>query len=140
MKLLTSPPAPLPAARVLLVEDNAVNRMLATRMLETLGIAVLEAHDGEEALDCLHGPDGATVAAVLMDCQMPGIDGFEATRRWRAHEAARGAVRLPIVALTANVLPDDIAECKAAGMDAHLGKPFSIADLRAVLQPVLAAD
>ena len=140
MNDLTSPPSALPAARVLLVEDNAVNRMLATRMLEMLGVAVLEAHDGEEALDCLHGPDGATVAAVLMDCQMPGIDGFEATRRWRAHEAARGGgARLPIVALTANVLPDDIAECKAAGMDAHLGKPFSIADLREALQPVLAA-
>jgi CheY-like chemotaxis protein len=139
MNDFTAPPAPLSAARVLLVEDNAVNRMLATRMLEMLGVAVLEAHDGEEALARLHGPEGATVAAVLMDCQMPGIDGFEATRRWRAHEASRGGARLPIVALTANVLPDDIAQCKAAGMDAHLGKPFSIADLRDVLRPVLAA-
>ena len=129
------------AGCVLLVEDNEVNRLIAARMLRMLGLDVLEAGDGEAALAALDDPASPPIALVLMDCQMPRLDGFEATRRWRALEAVRGAKRLTIVALTANVLRADIDRCTDAGMDVHLGKPFSIDDLRRVLRkalPVLA--
>ena len=109
---------------VLLVEDNEVNRLVATAMLEELGCGVQIAETGAAAVAFLesHTPD-----LVLMDCQMPVMDGFEATRRIRkARNAKFGSKhRVPIIALTANAASGDRENCLAAGMDDYLTKPFS---------------
>jgi signal transduction histidine kinase/CheY-like chemotaxis protein len=126
-----SRPRTLVGKRVLLVEDNAVNQALALGMLEAYEVSVECAENGQEALDKLAA---SNFDLVLMDCQMPGIDGFEATRRWRAEEATRGAARVPIVALTANAMPGDREACLACGMDDYLAKPFTRANLTEVLR------
>ncbi|MED5618705.1 response regulator [Ideonella sp. BN130291] len=118
---------------VLVVDDSPVNAMVAGGMLERFGLSVDLAEDGEQALQRLHT---TRYDAVLMDCQMPGMDGFEATRRWRAQEAA--AMRLPIIAVTANAVPGDRERCLAAGMDDYLAKPFDLNELGALLQRHLA--
>ncbi len=108
--------------RVLLVEDNPVNQRVAQRLLQKLAAEVTIANNGAEALERLaEGP----FDAVLMDCQMPVMDGFTATARIREAERQSGlGKRLPIIALTANVMSEDREHCVAAGMDAHLGKPI----------------
>jgi CheY-like chemotaxis protein len=115
--------------RVLLVEDVAVNREVACVLLEACGLCVSTAPDGEQALAML---DRGGFDLVLMDCQMPAIDGYEATRRIRRREAGSGG-HLPIVALTANAIEGDREICLAAGMDDYLAKPFSLPELHAKL-------
>jgi len=115
-----------PAQHVLLAEDNPVNLVVATSHLERLGLRVTPAHDGAEALEAL-GQQAFDL--VLMDCQMPGIDGFEAVARWRAREHAGQSAALPIVALTANTMTGDRERILAAGFSDHLGKPFARRDL-----------
>ncbi len=108
---------------VLLVDDNAVNRMVAQRMLEKLGLRVWTAENGEQALDlCANAPPDL----VLMDCQMPIMDGYEATRRLRKRHGAR----FPIIALTASVMGENRARCLAAGMNGFLAKPIEPEALR----------
>jgi len=107
--------------RLLLVEDNAVNRELVKTMLEPFGVDVETANDGVAGVEAMRQ---GHFDLVLMDVQMPIMDGLTATREIRAMEGARGAAT-PIVAMTANVLPEQIATCLAAGMDDHLGKPIS---------------
>jgi CheY-like chemotaxis protein len=108
--------------RVLLVEDNPVNQRVAQRLLQKLGADVTIANNGAEALERI---GEAAFDAVLMDCQMPVMDGFTATARIREAEHAQGlGKRLPIIALTANVMSEDREHCIAAGMDAHWGKPI----------------
>jgi CheY-like chemotaxis protein/two-component sensor histidine kinase len=124
-------PRSLLGKRVLLVEDNAVNQALALGMLEAYEVSVECAESGQEALDKLAAAD---FDLVLMDCQMPGMDGLEATRRWRVEERNRGASRVPIVALTANAMPGDRDACLACGMDDYLAKPFTRANLTEVLR------
>ena len=116
--------------RILLVEDNPVNLLVAQKMLATLGFEAETATNGEAALDCLRRqrPD-----LVFMDCQMPVLDGYEATRRWRALEADAFAPRLPIVAMTANAMAGDRERCLDAGMDDYLPKPVSREQLEACL-------
>ncbi|WP_282263328.1 ATP-binding protein [Stenotrophomonas sp. PS02301] len=116
--------------RVLLVEDNSVNLLVAQRLLQVLGCEVETATEGEQALEALHA---RPFDVVLMDCQMPVLDGYDATRRWRAHEATRGAARLPIVAMTANAMAGDRERCLQAGMDDYLSKPIHRETLQAVL-------
>ena len=116
------------SGRVLVVDDSPVNAIVAVGMLERFGLQVDVAEDGEQALERL--PSGA-YDAVLMDCQMPGIDGFEATRRWRLRESGD---RLPVIAVTANAVPGDRERCLAAGMDDYLAKPFDLNELGALLQ------
>ncbi|MPV57188.1 hybrid sensor histidine kinase/response regulator [Burkholderia sp. HI2761] len=109
------------SARVLLVEDNVVNQQIALAMLEDTAYQVAVADDGEQALKLLADD---VFDVVLMDCQMPKLDGFEATRQLRRREAEAGAPRMPVIALTANALSGDRERCLAAGMDDYLGKPF----------------
>ena len=117
----------LAGRRILVVDDNDVNALVARTMLERLGAQAEVAEDGQQALDALQG---GSFDAVLMDCQMPRLDGFEATRRWRQTEASG---RLPIVGLTAFAGEDDRRACLDAGMDGHLAKPYLLAELVAAL-------
>ena len=116
---------------VLLVEDNAVNRMIGAEMLKSFGVEVLEAEDGQQALVVLERqrPD-----LVLMDIQMPVLDGYAATRAARELEVRLRLPRVPIVALTANAFDEDAQQAIAAGMDAHLAKPYSREQLREMVQ------
>ncbi|MCW9025422.1 MAG: ATP-binding protein [Gammaproteobacteria bacterium] len=110
----------LQGATILLVDDNELNQELVRTLLDVIGVTVETASNGQEALDLLskHNFDG-----VLMDCQMPVMDGYEATRQIRKNEIFRD---LPIIALTANVMKDDIDKCLASGMNDHITKPFDI--------------
>jgi len=117
--------------RVLLVEDNPVNALVAEAALQSLGLAVHSVSDGEQAVQCATRED---FDLILMDCQMPGIDGFEATARIRGHEQAAARRRTPIVALTANAMSGDRERSLAAGMDDHLAKPFRAEELAALLR------
>jgi signal transduction histidine kinase/ligand-binding sensor domain-containing protein/CheY-like chemotaxis protein len=114
--------------RVLVVEDNAVNRDVARGLLEGLGCQVDVAADGAEALDAW---EQTLYDVVLMDCQMPHVDGYEATRRVRAGEGS--GRRTPIIGLTASAMKGDRERCLAAGMDDYLPKPVRPGDLEAIL-------
>jgi CheY-like chemotaxis protein len=138
---MESAPAPSPIeqqsgrrARVLLVEDNPVNQLVAKGMLGKLGCEVVLANHGAEALSQLAQHD---IDLVLMDCNMPIMDGYEASRRIRqgGHHP-----ELPIIALTANALPDERERCRAAGMSDYLAKPFRREELAALLERWLSAS
>jgi len=115
---------PLPrSGRVLVVEDNEVNALVVRGMLEQMGVNAELAVDGQKALACMHQ---TSYDLVLMDCQMPVLDGWEATRIWRARETRlRQNQRVPIVALTASAAAGERERCLEAGMDDYLSKPFS---------------
>ncbi len=125
------------ARRVLLAEDNAINQKVAVRMLEKLGYRIDVAADGEEAVDLWRHFD---YAAVVMDCQMPRLDGLEASRRIRDLEREQGRPRTPIIAMTANAMHQDRSDCLAAGMDDYLAKPVRQDDLAATLGRWLPAE
>lgn len=112
--------------RVLIVDDDAVNRRLCLLQMAKLGLDVTTAEGGAEAVHLCHEK---SFAVVIMDVQMPGMDGLEATRRIREREITR----TPIIAFTANVMPDDREKCLAAGMDDYLSKPLQLDDLAAAL-------
>jgi CheY-like chemotaxis protein len=119
-----------PKFSALVVEDNAINQVLAAALLERLGIASTVVADGERALEQLKT---GRWDVVLMDCQMPVMDGYEAIRRWREIEHAQGLPRTPVIALTANAMEGDRDRCIAAGMDDYLSKPIDRAALAARL-------
>ena len=141
------PPPPVAEAgiagkRVLIVEDNHTNRLLAMRILEVLGLECAAVVSGAEALDTLAVE---TFDLVLMDCQMPELDGIEATRLFREREARETALmrrvtaghvhpRAVIIAVTAHAMAGDRERCLAAGMDDYLAKPYTINDLRLMLE------
>lgn len=117
--------------RVLLAEDNPVNQKIAVAMLERFGCGVDLVADGEAALN----ESGSNqYNLILMDCQMPILDGFDATRGIRDRESKSGARRTPIVALTASALTGDREACLAAGMDDYLAKPFKVEQLERMLR------
>ncbi len=116
---------------VLLVEDNPVNEMVARKMLEKLGLDSITATNGQQALDLL---ESEQVDVVLMDCQMPEMDGFEATRHLREREKLADAAALPVIAMTANVMEGDRERCLQAGMDDYLGKPVRMDELESTLR------
>jgi PAS domain S-box-containing protein len=126
--------APQPLA-VLVVDDNAVNRLVATRMLQKLGHTVEAASGGREAVLAV---SRAAFDVVLMDVQMPEFDGLEATQAIREGERARGEPPRPIVALTAHAMSGDADRCRAAGMDYYLTKPLSLGALVDLLDQVEA--
>ncbi|MBI1775917.1 MAG: PAS-domain containing protein [Proteobacteria bacterium] len=132
---------PLRPERILLVEDNATNRMVALYQLGRLGFAADVAVDGQVALDAL---ERARYDLVLMDCHMPEVDGYEATRTIRRREAAQpstnGKGRLPIIAITANATAEQRGLCEAAGMDDFLAKPVTLTQLAEVLERWLGPD
>jgi CheY-like chemotaxis protein len=109
--------------RILLVEDNGVNRLVASRLLEKLGHTVVQAANGHEALAILNDAAIAGFGCVLMDVQMPEMDGFECTAVIREREE-QTHVHLPIIAMTAHAMKGDEARCLAAGMDGYLSKPL----------------
>jgi len=127
-------PAEAPAEHrlnVLVVDDNLVNRRVAMAMLKRLGHQGTAVETGAGAVDIL-AQRGGEFDVVLMDCQMPDVDGFEATRRIRALPGSAGMVR--IVACTASSLAGDVERCRIAGMDDYLPKPFDLANMRRVLE------
>ncbi|EXI80614.1 MAG: Signal transduction histidine-protein kinase BarA [Candidatus Accumulibacter appositus] len=142
---ILEPPSPPPAAgapsiklngRVLVAEDNPVNQAVAGAMLESLGVAYSLADNGRIALDRVINE---RFDLIVMDCQMPEMDGFEATTQIRARQC-EGLLpeHLPIIALTANAVEGDRERCLAAGMDDYLSKPFTRGHLLAILQRWLA--
>jgi CheY-like chemotaxis protein len=121
--------------RILLAEDNAVNQKVACRTLEKLGYLVDVVADGRLAVQAW---GAGHYDLILMDCQMPELDGYEATQEIRALEADRG--RIPIIALTAHAMKGAAEQCTGAGMDAHLTKPIDRAQLQACLARYLDGD
>jgi two-component system, sensor histidine kinase and response regulator len=115
---------------ILLVEDNLINQQVALGILQLQGYSITVANNGKEALDA-HGRGAFDL--VLMDCHMPEMDGFEATKKIRGRESASTGKRVPIIALTANAMAQDREDCLNAGMDDHLSKPFSMLTLQNML-------
>jgi CheY-like chemotaxis protein len=120
-KLASAPPCVDDRLQLLVVDDNAVNRELISALLEPFDVGIAMATDGVEAVAAAAK---GRFDLILMDVQMPNMDGLAATRHIRC-SARPGAPRVPIIAMTANVLPEQIQRCLEAGMDAHIGKPFS---------------
>ena len=121
------------AGHILLVEDNPVNQMVAMVMLQELGLTVDLAEDGLQAIECWKNKP---YDLILMDCRMPNLDGYEATRQIRQQET--GEVRVPIIALTANAMEQDTKLCRESGMDDVITKPYIESDLINVIEPILA--
>ena len=121
--------------KILLVEDNPVNREVAVGMLESLGCSVDAAQNGRLAIEAM---SISAYDAVLMDCQMPVMDGMTATGEIRRREQTSGGARVPIIALTANAMEGDRERCLAAGMDDFLSKPFTRQQLATLLRRWLA--
>lgn len=127
----TDLPVFAPDLRILIVEDNPVNRRVMVGQLSALGIDAATAEDGHGALEALAS---GHYSAVLMDVQLPGLDGYEATRRWRELEAKKGqGQRLVVIAVTAHAVEGERERCLAAGMDDFLPKPFRLTELGKVL-------
>ena len=115
---------PEPAGQILLVEDNPINRIVVERLLQKGGYKVINAEDGQQAIEVFKREAGK-LDLVLMDMQMPVMGGLEATQRIRAYEAHELGGRIPVIALTANAFEKDRESCIAAGMDDFLTKPIS---------------
>jgi PAS domain S-box-containing protein len=121
--------------RILVAEDNAINRELVTRLLQTHGHTVMSVANGGEAVDLL-GKDAANCDIVLMDVEMPDMDGFQATAIIREKEKV-GGKRIPIIALTAYAMKGDRERCLAAGMDGYVPKPIQLQDLLETIYAVV---
>jgi len=130
------PPVERRPLRILLAEDNVVNQLVATRILEKHGHSVVKASNGEEVLARL---SRETFDAILMDVQMPVMDGLMATQKIREREAATSS-HLPIIALTARAMQEDESICLDAGMDAYLSKPLQSDDLLRMLDVLAMAQ
>jgi two-component system, sensor histidine kinase and response regulator len=123
--------------RILLVEDNKINQVVAARLLEKGGHTVVVAGNGKEALAALDDARSGRFDMILMDVQMPEMDGFEATRIIRTRETSSGA-HLPIIAMTAHAMKGDEERCLAAGMDGYVSKPIQVEQLFSAIDRLLA--
>jgi CheY-like chemotaxis protein len=132
--LPNSLPTGTPALRILLVEDNRINQKIATRLLQSQGHRVITAENGREGVERFR--EGG-FDLILMDVQMPELDGWEATRAIRGLEAATGS-HISIIAMTAHAMKGDREKCLEAGMDGYVSKPITLADLRQAIQEVTA--
>ena len=121
---------------LLIAEDNEINMLIATEFLKMLGATMIEARNGQEALEAFANSKLDEIDAILMDMQMPVMDGCEATRAIRALDR-EDAARIPIVAVTANAFAEDIAKTTEAGMNGHVAKPFTVEELTSVLGKLL---
>lgn len=121
---------------LLIAEDNEINMLIATEFLKMLGATMIEARNGQEALEAFANSKLDEIDAILMDMQMPVMDGCEATRAIRALDR-EDATRIPIVAVTANAFAEDIAKTTEAGMNGHVAKPFTVEELTSVLGKLL---
>ena len=119
--------------RVLVAEDNRVNQRVAAGLIEKLGYEVDVVVDGHEVIEAVRNGE---YGLILMDCEMPGMNGFEATRRLRMQASI--AADLPIIALTAHAMEGDEERCLAAGMNAYLSKPLTLLALKAALDEIVA--
>jgi len=128
------PDASLPRVRVLAAEDNSVNQLVLKTLLHQIGVEPVVVDNGEQALEAWKN---SPWDVILMDMQMPVMDGLTATRAIREAEAAMGRARTPIIALTANAMSHQINQCRAAGMDGHVAKPIEAARLFAALEAAL---
>ncbi|MCZ2157325.1 MAG: response regulator [Bryobacterales bacterium] len=124
--------APYADCKVLIAEDNLVNQKVAVRILEKMGLSVETASNGREAIECWKRRH---FDLILMDCQMPHMDGFEATMTIRRQE--RAGARVPVIALTASGSEEDRRQCAASGMDRFLAKPYHPSDLEALVRELL---
>ena len=122
--------------RLLLVEDNAVNMQIAQLILKRAGFTVETAENGQLAVDMVSASEPGYYDAILMDIQMPVMDGYEATRAIRALDK-RELAEIPIIALSANAFREDVEAAKAAGMAAHIEKPVDVRKMLATLRSVL---
>jgi PAS domain S-box-containing protein len=123
--------------RILLVEDNKINQLIASRVLGKRGHTVVIVGNGREALAALDGPGQGGFDVILMDVQMPDMDGFEATEIIRARDRSSGT-HLPIIAMTAHAMKGDEERCLAAGMDGYVSKPIQVEQLVATIDSVLS--
>ena len=122
--------------RVMVVDDNPMNQTLARTMIGRLGLDVQIIETGEATLEALALPDAVLPQVILLDCQLPGIDGYETAAQIRANPSEK-IKSIPIVALTGNVFPWDLDKCFAIGMNDYMTKPFKLEDLRKVLEKFL---
>lgn len=130
-------PSLLAGARVLLAEDNEINMEIASELLSEAGVEVVQAWNGQEAVDAFAASEPGAVDAVLLDMKMPVMDGCEAARAIRALDRP-DAREVPIVAVTANAFAEDVAATTAAGMDAHVSKPIDFTVLCRTLESLIA--
>jgi CheY-like chemotaxis protein len=130
-------PAGARPLRVLAAEDNATNQLVLRTIMQTFGVDLTLVADGQQAVDAWRG---GTFDLILMDIQMPVMDGVAATRMIRETESASGRARTPIVALSANAMTHQVAEYLGAGMDLHVAKPIELAKLHAALRAVTANE
>jgi signal transduction histidine kinase/ActR/RegA family two-component response regulator len=131
--------ADLTGHRILLVEDNEINAEIARMILEQYGAEVQQAENGKTGLEALQEKGPGYYDAVLMDIQMPVMNGFEATKAIRALGGAY-ATALPIIAMSANAYEEDVRDCLAAGMNGHIAKPFNPAELMRILRRYISGD
>ncbi len=123
--------------RVLVVEDNPVNQAVVKKILEKAGLSPITANDGHEALEAMRNEQ---FDVVLMDCQMPRMDGYEATEAIRERETRQGLMRVPVIAMTANAMAGDRERCVAVGMDDYLSKPVKPSQLENMLRQWLPME
>lgn len=123
---------PLDGMKVLLVEDNDLNMEVAKDLLEDLGVSVICARDGQEAVDIFEKMEAGSLDLILMDLMMPVLDGYGATKKIRLSQK-KDASRIPIIALSANAFAEDVRRSKNAGMNGHLAKPINIPLLKQTL-------
>jgi CheY-like chemotaxis protein/HPt (histidine-containing phosphotransfer) domain-containing protein len=125
------------AGRVLVVEDNPVNQAVVKKMLEKAGLSPITANDGMEAMEVMRQEQ---FDVVLMDCQMPRMDGYETTEAIRSRENSHGLTRTPVIAMTANAMAGDREKCLAVGMDDYLSKPVKPTQLENMLRQWLPME